>query len=195
MRNVRAPLPQHLNVQPEAAVLSLLLIIAGVGRLWQQLRENIRSLKETLGFFQDEVILFWPCWFSCWTWGHNSAATSWNRAGISNQLWRPQLDEEICESLGWCDIDWFILDSTISSLQWHTYWRNFWPSRAGRPGKLGRINPVRAGLEELEPQLMVSLLYSGAAGAWSEGCWPMALYLYWQNLLPDPNYQRHLATT
>ncbi|MBD2559656.1 MULTISPECIES: recombinase family protein [Nostoc] len=146
--------------------------------------------KTPLGFFQDEVILFWPLLIN----SLNLKAQFPVRLRpeteqeLASKLWHPQLDEEILRIAGVNESR--LVRRILDLLQLAAY--------SGVPCE--DIAPVLArGLGEntttLEPEFLASLLLD-----WRNWCLERGLLtygiiteLYSQHLLSDRNYQQHLT--
>lgn len=146
--------------------------------------------KTPLGFFQDEVILFWPLLIN----SLNLKAQFPVRLRpeteqeLATKLWRPQLDEEILRLAGVNESR--LVRRILDLLQLAAY--------SGVPCE--DITQILAkGLGEntttLEPEFLASLLLD-----WRNWCLERGLLtygiiteLYTQHLLSDRNYQQHLT--
>ncbi|MEH1829996.1 MAG: recombinase family protein [Nostoc sp.] len=146
--------------------------------------------KTPLGFFQDEVILFWPLLIN----SLNLKAQFPVRLRpeteqeLATKLWRPQLDEEILRIAGVNESR--LVRRILDLLQLAAY--------SGVPCKdIAQI--LARGLGEntatLEPEFLASLLLD-----WRNWCLERGLLtygiiteLYSQHLLSDRNYQQHLT--
>ncbi|MCC5642198.1 recombinase family protein [Nostoc sp. CHAB 5824] len=145
--------------------------------------------KTPLGFFQDEVILFWPLLIN----SLNLKAQFPVRLRpeteqeLATKLWRPQLDEEILRAAGVNESR--LVRRILDLLQLAAY--------SGTPCEdIAQI--LARGLGEnttnLEPEFLASLLLD-----WRNWCLERGLLtygiiteLYSQHLLSDRNYQQHL---
>ncbi|MHC5745054.1 MAG: PD-(D/E)XK nuclease family protein [Nostoc sp.] len=146
--------------------------------------------KTPLGFFQDEVILFWPLLIN----SLNLKARFPVRLRpeteqeLATKLWRPQLDEEILRIAGVNESR--LVRRILDLLQLAAY--------SGVPCEdIAQI--LAKGLGEnattLEPEFLASLLLD-----WRNWCLERGLLtygiiteLYSQHLLSDRNYQQHLT--
>ncbi len=146
--------------------------------------------KTPLGFFQDEVILFWPLLIN----SLNLKAQFPVRLRpeteqeLATKLWRPQLDEEILRIAGVNESR--LVRRILDLLQLAAY--------SGTPCEdIAQI--LARGLGEstttLEPEFLASLLLD-----WRNWCLERGLLtygiiteLYSQHLLSDRNYQQHLT--
>ncbi|QMS87035.1 recombinase family protein [Nostoc edaphicum CCNP1411] len=146
--------------------------------------------KTPLGFFQDEVILFWPLLIN----SLNLKAQFPVRLRpeteqeLATKLWRPQLDEEILRIAGVNESR--LVRRILDLLQLAAY--------SGTPCEdIAQI--LAKGLGEntttLEPEFLASLLLD-----WRNWCLERGLLtygiiteLYSQYLLSDRNYQQHLT--
>ncbi|WP_375496679.1 recombinase family protein [uncultured Nostoc sp.] len=146
--------------------------------------------KTPLGFFQDEVILFWPLLIN----SLNLKAQFPVRLRpeteqeLATKLWRPQLDEEILRVAGVNESR--LVRRILDLLQLAAY--------SGVPCEdIAQI--LTRGLGEntttLEPEFLASLLLD-----WRNWCLERGLLtygiiteLYSQHLLSDRNYQQHLT--
>ncbi|MEH2420835.1 MAG: recombinase family protein [Nostoc sp.] len=146
--------------------------------------------KTPLGFFQDEVILFWPLLIN----SLNLKAQFPVRLRpeteqeLATKLWRPQLDEEILRLAGVNESR--LVRRILDLLQLAAY-------SGTHCEDIAQI--LTRGLEEnttnLEPEFLASLLLD-----WHNWCLERGLLtygiiteLYSQHLLSDRNYQQHLA--
>jgi hypothetical protein len=145
--------------------------------------------KTPLGFFQDEVILFWPLLIN----SLNLKAQFPVRLRpeteqeLATKLWRPQLDEEILRLAGVNESR--LVRRILDLLQLAAY--------SGIPGEdIAQI--LAKGFGEnttIEPEFLASLLLD-----WRNWCLERGLLtygiiteLYSQHLLSDRNYQQHLT--
>jgi hypothetical protein len=146
--------------------------------------------KTTLGFFQDEVILFWPLLIQ----SLNLKAQFPVRLRpeteqeLATKLWRSQLDEEILRRAG--VNEYRLVRRILDLLQLAAY-----SSKACED--IAQI--LQRGLQEnaidLEPEFLASLLLN-----WRNWCLERGLLtygiiteLYSQHLLSDRHYQQHLT--
>ncbi len=145
--------------------------------------------KTPLGFFQDEVILFWPLLINSLSLKAQFPVRlrPETEQELATKLWRPQLDEEILRIAGVNESR--LVRRILDLLQLAAY--------SGVPCE--DIAPILAkGLAEnpttLEPEFLASLLLD-----WRNWCLERGLLtygiiteLYSQYLLSDRNYQQHL---
>ena len=168
----------------------------------------IRS-KTPLGFFQDEVILFWPLLIQLLNLRAQFPVRlrPETEQELATRLWRPQLDAEDLLASGVSE--YRLVRRILDLLQLAAY--------SGTPteelsslleqglvaeslsggelrSELSKIAEGGGG-EAQKTQLIVSLLLQ-----WRNWCLERGLLtygiiteIYWQHLLTDPNYQRHLA--
>lgn len=146
--------------------------------------------KTILGFFQDEVILFWPLLIQ----SLNLKAQFPVRLRpeteqeLATKLWRSQLDAAILSRAG--VNEYRLVRRILDLLQLAAY--------SGTPGE-DIASILQRGLQEnaidLEPELLASLLLD-----WRNWCLERGLLtygiiteLYSQNLLSDRHYQQHLT--
>lgn len=205
MRNVRDRSSQRLNVQQtEPAVLVLAAnddnrreladrIVAATGGKYP-----VRS-KTPLGFFQDEVILFWPLLIQLLNLRAQFPVRlrPETEQELATRLWRPQLDEEILRRSSGVS-EYRLVRRILDLLQLAAYSGRSTEeiSSLVEQGLVeGEGEFLSRGVGEVEPQLMVSLLLQ-----WRNWCLERGLLtygiiteLYAQHLLPDLNYQRHLT--
>ena len=205
MRNVRERSSQRLNVQQtEPAVLVLAAnddnrreladrIVAATGGKYP-----VRS-KTPLGFFQDEVILFWPLLIQLLNLRAQFPVRlrPETEQELATRLWRPQLDEEILRRSSGVS-EYRLVRRILDLLQLAAYSGRSTEeiSSLVEQGLVeGEGEFLSRGAGEVEPQLMVSLLLQ-----WRNWCLERGLLtygiiteLYAQHLLPDLNYQRHLT--
>lgn len=149
----------------------------------------IRS-KTQLGFFQDEVILFWPLLIQLLNLKAQFPVRlrPETEQELATRLWRSQLDEEILRSSGVSE--YRLVRRILDLLQLAAY--------SGTP--LEEISSLlehglQEGAGEVEPQLMVSLLLQWRSWCLERGLLTYGIIteLYGQHLLSDPNYQQHLT--
>ena len=203
MRNDRKTLPKSLDVQQsEAAVL----VFAANDDNRRELADRIIAAtqgkypvraKTPLGFFQDEVILFWPLLIQLLNLRAQFPVRlrPETEQELATRLWRSQLDEEL--QLESCVSEYRLVRRILDLLQLAAY--------SGTPienisslleGSLIEQEGGTMGAGMVEPLKVASLLVQ-----WRNCCLERGLLtygiiteLYWQHLLPDPNYQRHLTT-
>ncbi len=196
MPNVRTRPEKRLNVQQfEPAVLVFAAnddnrrdladrIVAAT-----QGKYPIRS-KTPLGFFQDEVILFWPLLIQLLNLRAQFPVRlrPETEQELATRLWSPQLDKEILRSEKGVS-EYRLVRRLLDLLQLAAY--------SGTPTEeISSLMEQGEFLEQGETLLITSLLLQ-----WRNWCLERGLLtygiiaeLYWQHLLPDPNYQRHLTT-
>ncbi|MCC5598284.1 recombinase family protein [Nostoc favosum] len=145
--------------------------------------------KTPLGFFQDEVILFWPLLINSLSLKAQFPVRlrPETEQELATKLWRPQLDEEILRVAGVNESR--LVRRILDLLQLAAY--------SGVPCEdIAQI--LTRGLGEnsttLEPEFLASLLLD-----WRNWCLERGLLtygiiteLYSQHLLSDRNYQQHL---
>ncbi|MEH2438138.1 MAG: recombinase family protein [Nostoc sp.] len=146
--------------------------------------------KTPLGFFQDEVILFWPLLINSLSLKAQFPVRlrPETEQELATKLWRPQLDEEILRVAGVNESR--LVRRILDLLQLAAY--------SGLPCEdIAQI--LTRGLGEntttLEPEFLASLLLD-----WRNWCLERGLLtygiiteLYSQHLLSDRNYQQHLT--
>ncbi|WP_375510693.1 recombinase family protein [uncultured Nostoc sp.] len=146
--------------------------------------------KTPLGFFQDEVILFWPLLINSLSLKAQFPVRlrPETEQELATKLWRPQLDEEILRVAGVNESR--LVRRILDLLQLAAY--------SGTPCEdIAQI--LTKGLGEnpttLEPEFLASLLLD-----WRNWCLERGLLtygiiteLYSQYLLSDRNYQQHLT--
>ncbi|MEH1777796.1 MAG: recombinase family protein [Nostoc sp.] len=146
--------------------------------------------KTPLGFFQDEVILFWPLLINLLNLKAQFPVRlrPETEQELATKLWRPQLDEEILRIAGVNESR--LVRRILDLLQLAAY--------SGVPCEdIAQI--LARGLGEntttLEPEFLASLLLD-----WRNWCLERGLLtygiiteLYSQHLLSDRNYQQHLT--
>ncbi|MCC5659545.1 recombinase family protein [Nostoc sp. XA010] len=146
--------------------------------------------KTPLGFFQDEVILFWPLLINSLSLKAQFPVRlrPETEQELATKLWRPQLDEEILRVAGVNESR--LVRRILDLLQLAAY--------SGVPCEdIAQI--LTRGLGEnpttLEPEFLASLLLD-----WRNWCLERGLLtygiiteLYSQHLLSDRNYQQHLT--
>ena len=189
MPNVRTRLDKRLNKQFEPAVLVFAAnddnrrdladrIVAAT-----QGRYPIRS-KTPLGFFQDEVILFWPLLIQLLNLRAQFPVRlrPETEQELATRLWRSQLDKEILRSEKNVS-EYRLVRRILDLLQLGAY--------SGTP-----TEEISSLLEQEETLSITSLLLQWRSWCLERGLLTYGIIteLYWQHLLPDPNYQRHLTT-
>jgi hypothetical protein len=146
--------------------------------------------KTPLGFFQDEVILFWPLLIQSLKLNAQFPVRlrPETEQELATKLWREQLDTEILRLAGMNE--YRLVRRILDLLQLAAY--------SGE--KCDRISQIlTSGLEDstvnLEPEFMASLLLD-----WRDWCLNKGLLtygiiseLYNHHLLPNEYYQQHLA--
>jgi hypothetical protein len=146
--------------------------------------------KTPLGFFQDEVILFWPLLIQSLKLNAQFPVRlrPETEQELATKLWREQLDTEILRLAGMNE--YRLVRRILDLLQLAAY--------SGE--KCDRISQIlTSGLEDstvnLEPEFMASLLLD-----WRDWCLNRGLLtygiiteLYNHHLLPNEYYQQHLA--
>jgi hypothetical protein len=147
--------------------------------------------KTPLGFFQDEVILFWPLLVQSLKLKAQFPVRlrPETEQELATRLWRPQLDEEILRRAG--TNEYRLVRRILDLLQLAAY--------SGTPVEdIGRVLAVALAPEDdvtnLEPEFLSTLLLD-----WRNWCLERGLLsygiiteLYNQYLLTDPNYQQRL---
>lgn len=149
----------------------------------------IRS-KTQLGFFQDEVILFWPLLIQLLNLKAQFPVRlrPETEQELATRLWRSQLDEEILREPGVSE--YRLVRRLLDLLQLAAY--------SGTPvEEISSLleQGLQEGAGEVEPQLMVSLLLQWRSWCLERGLLTYGIIteLYGQHLLSDPNYQQHLT--
>ncbi len=146
--------------------------------------------KTTLGFFQDEVILFWPLLIQLLNLKAQFPVRlrPETEQELATKLWRSQLDEEILRRAG--VNEYRLVRRILDLLQLAAY--------SNTPCEdIAQI--LQRGLQEnaidLEPEFLASLLLN-----WRNWCLERGLLtygiiteLYSQHLLNDRHYQQHLT--
>ncbi|MBD2196728.1 MULTISPECIES: recombinase family protein [Calothrix] len=146
--------------------------------------------KTPLGFFQDEVILFWPLLIQSLQLNAQFPVRlrPETEQELATKLWRSHLDAEILKLAGMSE--YRLVRRILDLLQLAAY--------SGE--KCDRISEILArGLADnpinLEPEFLASLLLD-----WRDWCLHRGLLtygiiseLYNHHLLPNPQYQQHLA--
>jgi hypothetical protein len=190
-------LPKRLYPdQTEGAVL----ILAANGDNRRELADKIVAAtrgqypircKTPLGFFQDEVILFWPLLVQSLKLKAQFPVRlrPETEQELATKLWRPQLDEEILRRAG--TNEYRLVRRILDLLQLAAY--------SGTPVEdIGRVLALALAPEDsvtnLEPEFLSALLLD-----WRNWCLERGLLsygiiteLYNQYLLTDPNYQQRL---
>ncbi|WP_250125397.1 recombinase family protein [Chroococcidiopsis sp. CCMEE 29] len=198
MQYTQANLPQRLNAQQsEPAVLVLAanddnrrdlanrMVAATAGKY------PIPS-KTPLGFFQDEVILFWPLLIQLLNLKAQFPVRlrPETEQELATRLWRSHLNEKILQPVG--VNEYRLVRRILDLLQLAAY--------SGTP--IEEISSLLAAFQEeagevggeLAPHSSLLLLQ------WRNWCLERGLLtygiiteLYYQHLLPDPNYRQHLT--
>jgi hypothetical protein len=207
-RNSAQQLHKHLHVQYEPAVL----VLAANDDNRRQLADRIvmatggkypvRS-KTPLGFFQDEVILFWPLLIQLLNLKAQLPVRlrPETEQELATRLWRDaygtikarsQSDEEILRPVG--ASEYRLIRRILDLLQLAAY--------SGTPTEeissvieQGLVDEGTLPTEMIEPQAINSLLLQWRSWCLERGLLTYGIIteLYWQHLLPDPNYQKHLT--
>jgi len=193
----RSSLPQRLNLeQTEPAVLVLAANDDNRRELADRIvaatqgKYPVRS-KTPLGFFQDEVILFWPLLIQLLNLRAQFPVRlrPETEQELATRLWRPELDEEIWRTAGVSE--YRLVRRILDLLQLAAY--------SGTP-----LEDIPSLLEQgvVEPSNSPEI-WAGIGkllNIWRNWCLERGLLtygiiteLYWRHLLPDPNYQRHLT--
>ena len=190
--------PKALNIplkldwqQTEPAVL----VFAANNDNRQQLVERIVTstggkypirAKTPLGFFQDEIILYWPLLIGLLNLKAQFPVRlrPETEQELATRLWK-QLDGEIFSVAGVSE--YRLVRRILDLLQLAAY--------SGTPTE--DIATVLA--QGLEDEVDVKIDYAQLLLHWRSWCWERGLLtygtiteLYYQHLLPDPNYQQHL---
>jgi hypothetical protein len=148
--------------------------------------------KTPLGFFQDEIILFWPLLIQSLKLKAQFPVRlrPETEQELATRLWHPHLDAEILQQAG--VNEYRGVRRILDLLQLAAYSGN-------RSEEIERILTSGLATQEnvphMEPQLMANLLLN-----WRDWClergfltYGIITELYSQHLLSDPNYQWHLA--
>ena len=195
---LRSSLPQRLNLeQTEPAVL----VFAANDDNRRELADRIVAAtqgkypvrsKTPLGFFQDEVILFWPLLIQLLNLRAQFPVRlrPETEQELATQLWRPELD--VLETLRPAGVsEYRLVRRILDLLQLAAY--SGTPAE-DVPGILeqGVVEPGSS------PEIWATI--GKLLLRWRNWCLEQGLLtygiiteLYWQHLLPDPNYQRHLT--
>ena len=199
MRSNRKTLPKRPDVQQSEAGV---LVFAANDDNRRELADRIIAVtqgkypvraKTPLGFFQDEVILFWPLLIQLLNLRAQFPVRlrPETEQELATRLWRSQLDEEL--QLEKRVSESRLVRRILDLFQLAAY--------SGTPieniSSLLEFSLIEAeGVTMVLPLKVTSLLVQ-----WRNFCLERGLLtygiiteLYWQHLLPDPNYQRHLAT-
>lgn len=146
--------------------------------------------KTPLGFFQDEVILFWPLLINSLSLKAQFPVRlrPETEQELATKLWRPQLDEEILRIAGVNESR--LVRRILDLLQLAAY-------SGTHCEDIAQIltRGLRENTTNLEPEFLASLLLD-----WRNWCLERGLLtygiiteLYTQHLLSDRNYQQHLT--
>ncbi len=187
-------MPPKLNQQQTPAVL----VLAANNDNRQELVERIVAAtrgkypiraKTPLGFFQDEVILYWPLLIRLL-----------NLLAQFPVRLRPETEQELATRL-WSQIDGEILG--IAGVSEYRLVRRILDllqlaAYSGTPiEEIGTV--LEQGFQDDVDATGVQVNYAQLLLHWRSWCWERGLLtygtiteLYYQYLLPDPNYQQHL---
>lgn len=199
MRNAREQANKRLNVQQTEAAL----IFAANDDNRRELADRIVAAtqgkypvrsKTPLGFFQDEVILFWPLLIQLLNLRAQFPVRlrPETEQELATRLWRPQLDQEILRSEKGVS-EYRLVRRILDLLQLAAY--------SGTPPE--NISSLvegslieQQGATDVGAGRVASLLLQWRSWCLERGLLTYGIIteLYWQHLLPDPHYQRHLAT-
>ncbi|MEB3182130.1 MAG: recombinase family protein, partial [Nostocaceae cyanobacterium] len=142
--------------------------------------------KTPLGFFQDEVILFWPLLIQLLQIKAQFPVRlrPETEQELATKLWRPQLNEEILRGAGVNEYRFVrrVLDLLVLAAYSGTSCEDI-------------AHVLETGLQEQQqPQLMASLLLQWRSWCLERGflTYGIITELYSQQLLPNANYQQHL---
>ncbi len=151
--------------------------------------------KTPLGFFQDEVVLFWPLLIQLLNLKAQFPVRlrPETEQELATQLWRPQLGEE-SRPTGLSEHR--LVRRLLDLLQLAAY--------SGTPTEeiygvleTGLVEPEGAtdAGTDMQPQMIASLLLNWRSWCLERGLLSYGLIteLYWQHLLPNPDYQQHLT--
>ena len=201
-------IPKHLYLhQAEPAVLAL----AANSENRREFTDRIVAATEgkypvrgktPLGFFQDEVILFWPLLVQSLKLKAQFPVRlrPETEQELATKLWRPQLNEETLRRAG---VNEYRLVRRILDLMQLAAYSGIQSEEIGNVltralAQHGRNRPTELlddNTTNLEPEFLMSLLLE-----WRHWCLERGLLtygiiteLYAQHLLPDPNYQQQLA--
>ena len=201
-------IPKHLYLhQAEPAVLAL----AANSENRREFTDRIVAATEgkypvrgktPLGFFQDEVILFWPLLVQSLKLKAQFPVRlrPETEQELATKLWRPQLNEETLRRAG---VNEYRLVRRILDLMQLAAYSGTQSEEIGNVltralAQHGRNRPTELlddNTTNLEPEFLMSLLLD-----WRHWCLERGLLtygtiveLYAQHLLPDPNYQQQLA--
>lgn len=157
--------------------------------------------KTPLGLFQDEVILFWPLLIQTLNLKAQFPVRlrPETEQELATRLWRyspkkarSQLDMEILHPVGVSE--YRLIRRLLDLLQLAAY--------SGTPTEeissvieQGLVNEGTLQTGMIEPQAINSLLLQWRSWCLERGLLTYGIIteLYWQHLLPDPNYQKHLT--
>lgn len=195
---LRSSLPQRLNLeQTEPAVLVFAANDDNRRELGDRIvaatqgKYPVRS-KTPLGFFQDEVILFWPLLIQLLNLRAQFPVRlrPETEQELATQLWRPELD--VSETLRPAGvIEYRLVRRILDLLQLAAY--------SGTPAE-DVPGILEQGVVEPSSSPEVCAIIGKLLLRWRDWCLEQGLLtygiiteLYWQHLLPDPNYQRHLT--
>ncbi len=166
--------------------------------------------KTPLGFFQDEVILFWPLLVQSLKLKAQFPVRlrPETEQELATKLWRPQLDEETLRRAGVNEYRLVrrILDlmqlAAYSGTQSEEIGNVLTRALAQHGSRYNEGNGRNLSTElldhnttNLEPEFLMSLLLDWRHWCLERGLltYGMITELYAQHLLPDPNYQQQLA--
>lgn len=184
--------PQRLLQQSEPAVLVFAANDDNRRELADLIVESTQGKypihsKTPLGFFQDEVILFWPLLIQVLNLRAQFPVRlrPETEQELATRLWHPHLDEGMRTGVS----EYRLVRRFLDLLQLAAY--------SGTPAEeiasiLGQESEEAEGVE---PQLIESLLLEWRSWCLERGLLTYGIIseLYWKHLLPNPTYQRHLA--
>ena len=185
--------PQHLLKQSEPAVLVFAANDDNRRELADRIVESTQGKypihsKTPLGFFQDEVILFWPLLIQLLNLRAQFPVRlrPETEQELATRLWRPHLDAGMITEVS----EYRLVRRFLDLLQLAAYSGT---STEEIASVLGKESEGAEG--ETEPQLIGSLLLEWRSWCLERGLLTYGIIseLYWKHLLPDPTYQRHLA--
>jgi len=207
-RNSAQQLHKHLHVQYEPAVLVLAANDDNRSQLTDRIvmatggKYPVRS-KTPLGFFQDEVILFWPLLIQLLNLKAQFPVRlrPETEQELATRLWRDaygtikarsQSNEEILHPVGVSE--YRLIRRILDLLQLAAYSGTPTEEIAGVIEQ-GLVDEGTLPTEMIEPQAINSLLLQWRSWCLERGLLTYGIIteLYWQHLLPDPNYQKHLT--
>ncbi len=147
--------------------------------------------KTPLGFFQDEVILFWPLLIQSLQLKAQFPVRlrPETEQELATKIWRSQLDEEVLRRVGMGE--YRLVRRILDLLQLAAYSGISWEEI---PSVLTKASGLQENKNELEPDFLGALLIEWRNWCLDRGFLTYGILtgLYSQHLLPNPQYQQQL---